>query len=93
MTRPSHAPLSAPSLAPTATTSSLDAVSHYYTTAYSPADLQTFHCDRVRKMPVGSLDPSMLLAFLCRDEADWKDLRSRVLEASGSSCGMPSEMP
>lgn len=60
--------------------STLDPVSHYYATAYSPTDLGTFHCDRVRKMPVSSLDPSMLLAFLCRDEADWKDLRSRVLE-------------
>lgn len=29
-------------------------------------------------MPFTSLDPSMLLAFLCRDEVEWKDLRARI---------------
>jgi cysteine protease ATG4 len=68
----------------------LDSVTHYYATAYSAVDLLTYHCDRVRKMPVSSLDPSMLLAFLCRDEAEWKDLRARITEVgpdcSGTSC-------
>jgi len=31
-------------------------------------------------VPISSLDPSMLLGFLCRDEADWKDLRARITE-------------
>lgn len=61
-------------------TIALDTVAHSYATAYSPADLRTYHCDRIRKMPVSSLDPSMLLAFLCRDEADWKNLRARITE-------------
>ena len=36
-------------------------------------------------MPISSLDPSMLLGFLCRDENEWKDLRSRIAEVRGSN--------
>ncbi|KAI0259535.1 hypothetical protein BC834DRAFT_943164 [Gloeopeniophorella convolvens] len=59
---------------------SLDPVQMHYVTAYSSAELRTFHCDRVRKMPMSGLDPSMLIGFLCKDEADWIDLRHRVAE-------------
>jgi len=45
---------------------------------YSTAELETFHCPRVRKMPVASLDPSLLLGFVCKDEEDWKDFQVRV---------------
>jgi cysteine protease ATG4 len=58
----------------------LDPVQEHYVTAYSPQELRTFHCERVRKMPLSGLDPSMLIGFLCRDEADWKDLRTRLTE-------------
>lgn len=54
----------------------------HYCAAYSAAELRTFHCDRVRKMPLSALDPSMLLGFLCRDDADWKDFRVRVADVS-----------
>ncbi|KAJ1310656.1 hypothetical protein OPQ81_009185 [Rhizoctonia solani] len=54
----------------------------HYCCAYSAAELRTFHCDRVRKMPMSALDPSMLLGFLCRDDADWKDFRTRVADMS-----------
>ncbi|KAH8111525.1 hypothetical protein DFH11DRAFT_1729456 [Phellopilus nigrolimitatus] len=60
----------------------LDATQEHYVSAYSPSELRTFHCDRVRKMPLSGLDPSMLLGFLCRDERDWRDLRERVSEMS-----------
>ncbi|KAL5534817.1 hypothetical protein ACEPAG_1281 [Sanghuangporus baumii] len=60
----------------------LDPIQEHYITAYSPMELRTFHCDRVRKMPLSSLDPSMLIGFLCRDERDWRDLRERVTEMS-----------
>jgi len=33
-------------------------------------------------MAITSLDPSMLLGFLCRNESEWKDLRSRMNELS-----------
>ncbi|KAN0064567.1 Cysteine protease atg4 [Thecaphora frezii] len=46
--------------------------------AYTEPQLATFHCDKVRRMPIKSLDPSMLLGFLCKDETDLQDLCSRV---------------
>ncbi|KAF8062502.1 peptidase family C54-domain-containing protein [Lyophyllum atratum] len=58
--------------------SGLDSLQEHYVTAYSPAELKTFHCERVRKMPLSGLDPSMLIWFLYKDEADWVDLRKRV---------------
>ncbi|KAH9028417.1 peptidase family C54-domain-containing protein [Lactarius hengduanensis] len=51
----------------------LDPTQMHYVTAYSATDLRTFHCDRVRKMPLSGLDPSMLIGFLCKTEADWID--------------------
>ncbi|KAI8983166.1 peptidase family C54-domain-containing protein [Trametes punicea] len=58
----------------------LDPVQRHYVTAYSPAELKTFHCERVRKMPLSGLDPSMLLGFLCKDEGEWLDLKDRIAE-------------
>lgn len=64
----------------TGTGEGLDPLQRHYCTAYSAAELKTFHCERVRKMPLSGLDPSMLIGFLCRDEADWIDFRKRVAE-------------
>ncbi|TBU38471.1 peptidase family C54-domain-containing protein [Dichomitus squalens] len=58
----------------------LDPLQRHYVTAYSQTELKTFHCDRVRKMPLSGLDPSMLLGFLCKDEAEWLDLKERITE-------------
>ncbi|KAF9808590.1 hypothetical protein IEO21_07806 [Rhodonia placenta] len=58
----------------------LDPVQRHYVAAYSSAELRTFHCDRVRKMPLSGLDPSMLIGFLCKDESDWIDFRRRITE-------------
>ncbi|KAH7890285.1 cysteine protease required for autophagy [Phlebopus sp. FC_14] len=58
----------------------LDPVAEHYVTQYPVAELRTFHCDRVRKMPLSGLDPSMLIGFLCKDENDWIDLRRRINE-------------
>jgi len=65
--------------------SDLDPVADHYATQYSPAELRTFHCDRVRKIPLSGLDPSMLLGFMCKDEADWVDFRKRVNEVGHSA--------
>ena len=67
-----------------ASDSGLDSSQLHYVTAYSPTELRTFHCDRVRKMPLSGLDPSMLIGFLCKNEADWIDLRQRVTEVCQS---------
>lgn len=58
----------------------LEPTLEHYVTSYSVTELKTFHCDRVRKMPLSGLDPSMLIGFFCRDEADWKDFRQRVVD-------------
>jgi hypothetical protein len=50
----------------------------YYARAYSAAEIRTFHCERVRRMPLSGLDPSMLIGSVCRDEAEWIDLRRRI---------------
>ncbi|THH09782.1 hypothetical protein EW146_g8585 [Bondarzewia mesenterica] len=62
--------------------SGLDPLQEHYINAYNVAELKTFHCDRVRKMPLSSLDPSMLIGFLCKDEDDWIDLRKRIADLS-----------
>ncbi|OBZ79635.1 Cysteine protease ATG4 [Grifola frondosa] len=58
----------------------LDPLQRHFVATYSAAELKTFHCDRVRKMPLSGLDPSMLLGFLCKDENDWNDFRQRMNE-------------
>jgi cysteine protease ATG4 len=58
----------------------LDPTQVHYVTSYTAAELRTFHSERVRKMPLSGLDPSMLIGFLCKTEADWIDLRRRVAE-------------
>ena len=67
-------------LSTAASDTNLDQMQMHYATAYSAAELRTFHCDRIRKMPLSALDPSMLIGFLCKNEADWIDLRQRVTE-------------
>ncbi|KAK1230170.1 Cysteine protease atg4 [Marasmius sp. AFHP31] len=61
--------------------------------AYNVAELRTFHCERVRKMPLSGLDPSMLIGFLCKDEADWLDLRRRVGELPRTIFSIQDEPP
>jgi len=50
----------------------------FYAGAYSSAALQTFHPEKVRRMNLSALDPSMLLGFLVKDESDWEDLTARI---------------
>lgn len=56
----------------------VDPQTEWYATAYTEAQLRTFHCEKVRKIPLSGLDPSMLLGFLCKDEADFEDFCARV---------------
>ncbi|CBQ72338.1 related to ATG4-essential for autophagy [Sporisorium reilianum SRZ2] len=50
----------------------------WWSHAYTEAQTSTFHCDKVRRMPIKSLDPSMLLGFLVKDEEDLADLCARI---------------
>ncbi|KAJ1020748.1 hypothetical protein NDA16_004140 [Ustilago loliicola] len=50
----------------------------WWSHAYSEAQTFTFHCEKVRRMPIKSLDPSMLLGFLVKDEESLQDLCARI---------------
>lgn len=54
----------------------------WYANAYSEAQLRTFHCEKVKKISLSGLDPSMLLGFMCRDEAEFEDFCERVSRVS-----------
>lgn len=54
----------------------------WYASAYTEAQLRTFHCEKVKKIPLSGLDPSMLLGFLCRDEAEFEDFCERASRVS-----------
>lgn len=71
----------------------LDPLQEHYVSAYHAAELKTFHCERVRKMPLSGLDPSMLIGFLCKDEADWRDFRRRVGELPRTVFSIQDEPP
>ncbi|KAJ7026273.1 hypothetical protein C8F04DRAFT_1125591 [Mycena alexandri] len=70
-----------------------DATEQYYASAYTAAELQTFHCEKVRKMPLSGLDPSMLVGFLCRDAEEWMDFRKRVAELPRAVFSVQDEPP
>ncbi|WVQ62532.1 uncharacterized protein L199_000674 [Kwoniella botswanensis] len=50
----------------------------WWVNAYPEQALRTFHCEKVKKMPLSGLDPSMLLGFLVRNESDWEDFVDRA---------------
>lgn len=54
----------------------------WYANAYPEAALRTFHCEKVKKMPLSGLDPSMLLGFLITDQDDFDDFCDRVKAVS-----------
>jgi hypothetical protein len=57
----------------------------WFASAYTEAQLRTFHCDKIKKIPLSNVDPSMLLGFLCKNEADFEDFCQRVNKVSPSS--------
>jgi cysteine protease ATG4 len=52
---------------------------------YTEADVATCHTRRLRRCGVEEMDPSMLIAFLFRNEQDWEDWRRTVAEAPGKA--------
>lgn len=52
----------------------------FLATHYSSEDLASFHCEKVRKMSISGLDPSMLIGLLCKDLAEWEDLEKSMNE-------------
>lgn len=50
---------------------------------YIYEDLSSVHTRRLRGVRIGEMDPSMLMGFLIKDEADWQDWRKRLGEVRG----------
>ncbi|KAA1070895.1 Cysteine protease atg4 [Puccinia graminis f. sp. tritici] len=50
----------------------------FYAGAYPSSALQTFHPEKFQRRKLIALDPSMLLGFLVKDEADWEDLTAWI---------------
>ncbi|KAI4520320.1 hypothetical protein K525DRAFT_257674 [Schizophyllum commune Loenen D] len=69
------------------------ALAAHYLAGYTAAETRTFHCERVRKMPMSGLDPSMLIGFLCKDRADWEDWRARVSQLPKAIFAVQDEPP
>ena len=52
---------------------------------YSKEELDTFHTRRLRRMHLSEMDPSMLVAFLIKDENDWNSWKNSVEAFKGRS--------
>ncbi|KAG4028713.1 hypothetical protein MFRU_019g00070 [Monilinia fructicola] len=50
---------------------------------YTVEDIDSCHTRRLRRLHIKEMDPSMLIAFLIRDENDWKEWRRAVKEVQG----------
>ncbi|KAF9998221.1 Cysteine protease atg4 [Entomortierella chlamydospora] len=47
---------------------------------YTVEDLASYHCEVIRKIDINAIDPSMLLAFYCRDRSEYDAFCERVRE-------------
>lgn len=46
--------------------------------AYTPAQLDTYHGGKMHRLPLRSMDPSMLMGFVVRTREEWDDLVARL---------------
>ncbi|GAA5821925.1 hypothetical protein JCM10212_005304 [Sporobolomyces blumeae] len=70
-----------------------DLLDTFFTTAYDDSAWRTYHCDKVRKCSLSSLDPSMLVGFLIRGQEDWDDFKLRVRDLGEASTPIFSLAP
>lgn len=52
---------------------------------YTEEEIASCHTRRLRGIKVSEMDPSMLMGFLIRDEADWQDWKRRLKEVKGKA--------
>ncbi|KAJ5119561.1 cysteine protease atg4 [Penicillium atrosanguineum] len=50
---------------------------------HTPEEVDSYHTRRLRRIHIKDMDPSMLIGFLIRDEADWADWKERVKSTPG----------
>ena len=56
---------------------------HKNPTDFTDEEIDSCHTRRLRRLPLKDMDPSMLIAFLIKDEEDWKSWRRAIGIASG----------
>ena len=56
---------------------------HSQSSEYTTEEISTCHSRRLRGLDIKEMDPSMLMGFLIRDEADWEDFKRRINEVRG----------
>ena len=49
------------------------------------ADIDTLHAEKLHRLNLKDMDPSMLIGYLIRDEDDWRDWRRRITMTQGKS--------
>ncbi|KAJ5329000.1 hypothetical protein N7452_009390 [Penicillium brevicompactum] len=50
---------------------------------YTPEELNSYYTTRLRRIHIKDMDPSMLIGFLIRNEADWADWKARIRASPG----------
>ncbi len=58
---------------------------HEYPEEYTAEEIDSCHTRRLRRIPIDEMDPSMLIGFLFRNEAEWRSWRHAVNEAPGKA--------
>ncbi|GLT66067.1 hypothetical protein SLA2020_384600 [Shorea laevis] len=53
------------------------------------ADTSSYHCDTIRYIPLGSIDPSLAIGFYCRDKDDFDNFCLRASKLASESNGAP----
>jgi cysteine protease ATG4 len=53
--------------------------------AYTDEEIASVHTRRLRTIKIGEMDPSMLIGFLIKDEADWEDWKQKIHEVKGKA--------
>ena len=56
---------------------------HFNPADYTTAEVASCHTRRLRRLPLREMDPSMLIAFLIKDETDWRSWREAVNNTPG----------
>ena len=52
---------------------------------YDDEEASSCHTRRLRRIPLNQMDPSMLIAFLLKDEEDWRDWKRQMEMVSGKN--------
>jgi len=65
----------------------------FYTTAYSPLSLSSFHPEKVRKIALSGLDPSMLVGFVVEDANDFQNWNARSAACKPAVYAIAEKMP